>query len=1257
MFEGYVQQIAKITKRGDAREESYYSALKDLLEEFSLRGKRKKTQVTVLPKKTEAGNPDFRVWDGKHSQVGYVEAKTPGSNLDDIEDTEQLRRYNSTFPNLILTDFYEFRLYRDGKRIDQVLLARPFIPAKLKTVPPVEHAAELSALLERFLQFSLPTQFTAESLAKELAIRTRFLRDQVIKEELREVSSDGAKRILGFYEAFQKHLIANLQPDEFADLYAQTITYGLFAARTRANGVFNRQLAYALIPKTIGILREIFHFVSFDPPEQMQVIVDDIAEVLAVADVKEILRRYYRDGKGTDPIFHFYETFLAEYNPQERERRGVYYTPEPVVSYIVRSLDLILKEKFGKRDGFADHSVTVLDPAGGTLTFLAEAARVAVDEFVAKYGEGSKAKFIEDHVLKHFYAFELMMAPYAAGHLKMGYLLEELGHKLSGDERLQFYLTNTLEMEELAQTSLPGMASLSEESHLAGEVKKQKPILVILGNPPYSGHSANKGDWITGQIRTYKTVDGKPLGEKNPKWLQDDYVKFIRFAQWKIDQNGEGVLGFITNHSYLDNPTFRGMRQSLMNSFDEINILDLHGNSLKKEKAPDGSKDENVFDIQQGVAIAVFVKRGKKSATKTIKHSQLWGLREGKYDWLVANDVTNTGWRELKPASPLYLFVPRDEGLSEQYQDCFSVPDIFSVNSVGIVTARDHFVIDFEKAPLSRRIEQFADSSLDDSFIAEALGLKNTGAWKLGDARKLLSSDRRRDRHYSRILYRPFDARHIFYHDAVVERGRKEVMRHMLPGNLALCVGRAGQVVGTEHDWNIVFCSSHIEDFNLFYRGGNVNFPLYLYPDTSKHDLFSQSGSGERVPNIAPKLIEALNAAYFPSPPSPAQSIPSPPSPAQSIPSPPSPLPVGEGLGERVEPGEGLGERVEPGEGSKTLSPEVWSKTGEWVDLGGESGKESGVSYRKRKLPPYLLALCRQFRKKPTETEAMLWECLRNHRLHGLKFRRQHAIGRYIADFYCHEFKLVVEVDGGIHLKKNQALYDAARQEDLEAQGYTVVRLTTHEVNSDLEATLWRILPSPPSPLPVGEGSKTLSPEVWPEAGVRETVSPESIFHYIYAILYSNAYRKKYAEFLKTDFPRVPFTKNYELFQKLASEGAELADLHLLKSDKLAKPTSKCEGTGNMQVIKVSYDPSKLRVSINPEKWFETVSLDVWEYHIGGYQVAEKWLKDRKGRILSSEEVATYSKIVTALAETVRIQQSLDSLFEAVEESTIQKQD
>jgi type I restriction-modification system DNA methylase subunit len=658
MLKAYVKRIFEVAKRGDAREESYYSCLEELLKNYADSIEKKKTQITTLPKKTDAGNPDFRVWDGKQSIVGYIEAKLPTEeNLLQIEHSDQLKRYLKTFPNLILTNFFEFRLYREGHLIDKVQIARPYVIHKLGTIPPVEKEQEFYNLLERFFAFSLPKTFTAKTLAVELAKRTRFLKEQVIVEELKEEERIGKGFILGFYKAFSKYLISGLTKEDFADLYSQTITYGLFAARTRTENGFNRKLAYDRIPRTIGILRDVFKFISLgDLPQQMEWIIDDISEVLAVTDVYKILDEYFSKHKGKDPIVHFYETFLAEYDPKTREKRGVYYTPEPVVSYIVRSLHHILKEHFNKKDGFASQSVTVLDPAAGTLTFLAEAAKLAVEEFTSKYGEGAKENFIKEHILKNFYAFELMMAPYAVGHLKMSFLLEELGYRLRAEDRFKLYLTNTLEMEELAQTELPGMASLSEESHLAGRVKKEKPILVILGNPPYSGISANKNLWIdkllkedTDGIQSYYKIDGEPLGEKNPKWLQDDYVKFIRFAQWKINQIGEGVLGFITNHSYLDNPTFRGMRQSLMQSFDEIYLLDLHGNSLKKEKCPDGSKDQNVFDIQQGVAIALFVK--KKGLKKTISHSELWGIRDDKYDWLNAKDVKTTKWKRIKPKS------------------------------------------------------------------------------------------------------------------------------------------------------------------------------------------------------------------------------------------------------------------------------------------------------------------------------------------------------------------------------------------------------------------------------------------------------------------------------------------------------------------------------------------------------------------------------------------------------------------------------
>ena len=611
LFTQYVRDLTGVAAAGDAREESYYSLLERLLDQVAQATGRKHVHVTTLPKSTEAGNPDFRLWNGRDRIVGYIEAKNPSEeNLDAIEDSEQLRRYRDTFPNLILTNFLEFRRYRNGERVESVLAGRPFMITQLGKVPPVENADALWALLDRFLDFSLEKVYTAEALAVELAKRTRFLRD-VVATRLAAEQAGATGTLSGFYEAFQTYLIGHLEPSDFADLYAQTITYGLFAARTRAGDGFNRRSAFDNIPHTIGILREVFRFVSLEElPAELEWIVDDIAEVLAVADAPGILDRYFHEGKGSDPIVHFYETFLAKYDPEERQRRGVYYTPEPVVSYIVRSLHKLLKKEFGKADGLASEGVTLLDPAAGTMTFVARAAQEAVQEFEGKYGSGGREEFIRNHILPNFYAFELMMAPYAVGHLKMSFFLEELGHRLADDERVRFYLTNTLDMEELAESRLPGFSSLAEESHLAGQVKKQQPILVIVGNPPYSGHSVNRGKWILGKIADYKQVDGKPLGEKNPKWLQDDYVKFLRFAQWKIEEAGRGVVGMITNHSYLDNPTFRGMRQSLMQTFDEIRILDLHGNSLKKETCRDGSKDENVFDIRQGVAICFMVKAG-----------------------------------------------------------------------------------------------------------------------------------------------------------------------------------------------------------------------------------------------------------------------------------------------------------------------------------------------------------------------------------------------------------------------------------------------------------------------------------------------------------------------------------------------------------------------------------------------------------------------------------------------------------------------
>lgn len=884
MLKDYLKKIAKTTSQGDAREESYYGHFANFLLDFSQSTGKQYIQITTLPKKTEAGNPDFRVWDGKQHIIGYIEAKKPGENLDDIEETEQLKRYRSTFPNLILTDFYEFRLYRNGQLIDKTFIARNFIAKKLQTIPPVENEEKFISLLEQFFSFSLPKVFTAENLAVELAKRTGFLRDEVVSKELEE-EEKGKGGILGFYTAFKKYLVANLTQKDFADLYSQTVTYGLFAARTRANSEFNRKIAYDLIPKTIGILKDVFHFISLgDLSPHMEVIIDDISEVLQTADVNKILDEFYKKGKGEDPIVHFYETFLNIYDPATREKRGVYYTPEPVVKYIVRSVHELLKTHFDLMDGLASKSVTLLDPAGGTLTFPAEAIKLAVKEFTDKFGDGGKTKFIQNHILKNFYAFELMMAPYAIGHIKISFLLEELGYQMQEDDRFKLYLTNTLDMEDLQQTEIPGIESLSEESHFAAKVKKDEPILVIVGNPPYSGISANINEWTERLLKTnidgaqsYYEVDGKPLGEKK-LWLQDDYVKFLRFAQWKIHKAGQGIVGMITNHSYLDNPTFRGMRQSLINSFNEIYIIDLHGNSLKKETCPDGSKDENVFDIRQGVAIILLVKKRNGKGCK-IYHRDIFGLREKKYNWLTKRNFNKNDYKIIKPESPRYFLIPYFTKDIEYYEKWKKINEIFPINIAGIVSARDELVLSFDKNILKNRIRQVRDLEFDSEFIRQAYNVTDNSEWKLKEAREKLSKDAEWETYFSEILYRPFDIRHIYYNSILIHRDRKEVMRNMLKENIGICYTRPQ---APTYGFSVLVSNIIVDQCvvgNKSAGGGNSYIsPLFIYECEDKKtnplrnmmlfDAPKVKYGKDRKANINTELIEKLFKTYkkYPSP-------------------------------------------------------------------------------------------------------------------------------------------------------------------------------------------------------------------------------------------------------------------------------------------------------------------------------------------------------------------------------------------------------
>ncbi len=1059
ILQSFLSDSATVIQQGDAREESFYPAfaetLKSLLEEFG----KPEIHITTLPKRTEAGNPDFRLWDGCSKIVGYIEAKAPGADLDKIEDSEQLRRYRSAFPNVILTDFFEYRLYEDGELTDRVSIGRSFVAIRLGETPPVEHTEAFTELLEAFLSHSVPRALRASSLARELAKRTRFL-EHVIEHELTEKNN---RELLGYYKAFRQFLIAGLDKKAFADLYAQTVTYGLFAARTRHRGEqpFTRSNAVTFIPRTIGILHDVFEFISYrELPQNIGWIVDDITEVLDAADIRKILKRYYDEGRGRDPIIHFYETFLAEYDPDLREQRGVYYTPESVVAYIVRSVHQILKQDFGKPLGLADSSVTVLDPAAGTLTFIAQAIKLAVNEYTTTYGKGGVKDLIKDHLLEHFYAFELMMAPYAIGHLKMGFILDELGYHLSDDERFKLYLTNSLEMEELEQTELPGMASLSEESRAAGKIKKEEPVLVILGNPPYSGNSFNQGKWIDDLLKKgykhpngheddgYYSVDGKPLGERNPKMLQDDYVKFIRFAQWKIDQNGQGIVSMISNHGYLDNPTFRGMRESLMKSFHEISVLDLHGNARKKETTPDGGQDDNVFDIQQGVAIHVMVK--KEGIENKIQRGDVYGLRAEKYEWLEERNARDNEYEEISPNSPFYFFTEIDYDLEEKYNRFTRITDIYEVYSTGIKTHRDKFVIDIDKEALIRRITTFLDSNNSDEQVRLLYDLKDNRDWKLPEKRKSLQETENWKQYLTKILYRPFDFRHIFYHHDAIDFGREEIMRHLIgTDNIAINIGRQWSVVGSEI-FDVVLISDRPVDTNLYRRGGEIVCPLYIYPEINTNKRNTGKGGGTMML--------------------------------------------------------------------------VFERDAEYTDRRPNINKE------------YYNLLESAYGKRPT---------------------------------------------------------------------------------------------------------------------------PEEILYYTYAILYAPTYRQTYAEFLKSDFPRVPFTRDYALFSDMAELGEELAQLHLMKSDKLNNPITKFQGDGSNVVHKSkkvgrNYQPDEERVYINKDgQYFEGIPEDVWEYQVGGYQVLDKYLYDRRDRRLNNDEIQRYCRVATALYHTIQLQQAIDDLYPGAEEEIV----
>lgn len=1023
MLQEYLKDIFNTHKRGDAREESYYSTLEKLITNF-ISKKNKKFEVTVLPKKTEGGNPDFRVWDGKQKIVGYIEAKSlETDNLDEIENSEQLKRYYEAFPNLILTNFFEFRLYRKGELIKKVTVGRFFLIDKLETIPPAENEADFLNLLEQFFSFSIPKINTAKQLAIELATRTKFLRGQLIDELSKEEKQEGTQTLEGFYKSFKDYLLSSLEVNQFADLFAQTITYGLFVARSRSEGVFTRETASKYIPSTIGILKKVFQFVSApDLPISMKII-DDITEVLAATNVKNIIHRFYHENKGSDPIIHFYETFLSKYDPKERAKRGVYYTPEPVVSYIVKSIDKLLKEKLDKKDGLADSSVTILDPASGTLTFPAKAISQAVENYKNNYGQGGISSLIKDHILKNFYAFELMMAPYAVGHLKISLLLDELGYKMGENERFKLYLTNTLEMKDFPHSDLPLYIDIADESNKASVVKKKEKIMVVFGNPPYSVSSSNKiekDSELYPLYESYKETVRKE--ERNIQPLSDDYIKFIAFAHYKVKQAGAGIVGMITNNSYLDGIIHRDMRRKLMEEFNQIYILNLHGSSKRKEKTPAGGKDENVFDIQQGVSIILMVK-GQK-LIKYVKYFDLWGLREEKYKFLDTHDVKNTHFELLTPKEKYYFFVKKDLKTGNEYEKFISLKDIFEKYNAGIATGKDDILVDFDKENLLRKLSIKDKELFRLTMEQEEISKELIDAWW-----KELQSINIKEQIKS-YYYRPFDIRYTIYNKKILQRARMDLMNNLLTKNIALCtIKQYKKSSGFSLISNNITCRDLITNHTYI-------FPLYIYYEQTKDELFL---------NKNPK----------------------------------------------------------------------------------------SSNYKWSNLPNFI---------------------------------------------------------------------------------QTLQPFTSQLSNNYIQ--------------PV-----------------------EGIFYYIYAVLYSNIYRQKYQEFLKIDFPKIPFTNDWDLFKIVTSLGEELANLHLLKSKSLDYPSAKIYGHGEGQVEKIEHRDKK--VFINGTQYFYPVEENVYNYFIGGYQVLNKWLKDRKGKTMSSDDIKHYCKVVTSLKLTIEIQERIDKFYLKIEKDLI----
>jgi predicted helicase len=1039
----YLTEVDKLYRAGNTTEHSYRPALKTLFEQIT-------TGLTITnePKHIECGAPDYIITKGA-IPLGYVEAKDIKVGVNNKLNKEQFDRYKQSLGNLIITDYLTFQLFVDGEQIDSVTIA---VEKSGIIAPDKKQFDAFLELIDQFTKYSGKTIYNSEQLAKVMASKAKLLAEIINSALIRRSEND---TLADQYEGFKTVLIHNLAMVEFADIYAQTLAYGLFAARLNQsdNQPFTRFLAAQLIPQSNPFLRKFFnHIAGIELDNRITWIVDALADLFNCLAVEEIKKEFSNTDQ--DPYIHFYETFLTEYDPALRETRGVYYTPIQAVKFIVQAVDDILINEFGLKNGLADHSkikrtipgkddkseivelhkVQILDPATGTGTFLAEVIEKIYYYF--SKNKGAWPDYSDKHLIPRLNGFEILMAPYAMAHFKLDMKLKDTGYTFKNagaDSRLQVYLTNSLdEPDNELQIKMPLVQWLTQEANEASKVKRDAPVMVILGNPPYSGESAN----ITADdfLAPYKKEPGgiDKLNEKNSKWINDDYVKFIRYGQSFIEKYGDGVLAYINNHSFLDNPTFRGMRWNLLKTFDKIYILDLHGNSKKKETAPDGGKDVNIFDITVGVSINLFIKTGikKDNELATVYHYDMYGERETKNQFLLENTLSTINWKILPIEPPHYFFVRKDFDNKYLYEQGFLVSELFTANSAGIVTARDDFTIHDTAESLKETITEFLSLDNEKARVQFNLG-KDVRDWSVAGARKDLVPNPVKDPNPNfdkivKISYRPFDIRYTYYtgHSKGFHcMPRGEIMRNFIIGeNVGLVFKR-----GFTENAAPAFITNKIIDFRNWSRpgmqGGDYLAPLYIYPFDNPN---------ERTPNLNEAIVAFLS------------------------------------------------EKI------------------------------------------------------------------------GL----------------------------------------------------------------------------------------TLTAE---KQGNENTFAPIDILDYIYAVLYSNKYREKFREFLKIDFPRVPYPTSTEEFRIFSSIGSVLRNLHLLENASPATDTANFPVSGSNVIEKHSYTDNQ--VWVNKQQYFDNIPQATWEYYIGGYQPAKKWLKDRKGRILSFEDIEHYQKIITVISTTIRIQTQIDEVI------------